>query len=119
MVEPDRPQEQAPIDLRVSAPKTENTRNAPVVDAKDAPEILVDGICGLTVTGAVLRVVLFTERLNCETNTIERVVSARLAMPPESANIIVTAVGQVLQQLVDQSLIPPLAPVVASDASSD
>jgi hypothetical protein len=112
----DQPWKPDPIDLRVSAPRTQNTRNAPVIDDRSAPEVLIDGICGVTVTNTVLRLSLFAERLNAGSNEIERVVIARLAMPAESANIISAAIRQVLEQLVAQGLIPPLQQVLVSDA---
>lgn len=110
------PKARASMEMHVSAHKTEIGQNSPIVEDRSVPEVLVDGICGISVTNAMPRLTLFTQRLNGETGHLERVVTARLAMTPDSANMIATAINEILIQLTDQNLIPPLIPIVKKDA---
>jgi hypothetical protein len=77
----------------------------PIVDNQHAPEIFADGYHGVTINSGVIRLNLFSIRMNPETGELSRTIAARLTMPFPSFVSTYNALTEVLQDLQKEGVV--------------
>jgi len=77
-----------------------NQRAEKIVDRHDAPEIFCDGVLAITFRHDVLRLTLYSDRVDAEdSKTVNRVVVGQLSMPPAGFVELYNQMTAVVQRL--------------------
>ena len=111
MVDASRPSPDPAGAPAVQVFRTDENTNIQIIDPIEVEETLVDGILGVGVVNNLPRIDFFRERTGHGDRITRRVVVARLAMTPESANMLIETLRFVLNRMEQEGIISFRPPV--------
>ena len=88
--------------------KVDANTKVEIIELDEVGEILVDGVLGVSFTNNLPRLNFFAERTSHTDGSVRRVIVARLAMTPETANSVSEALRAILRKMVQEGLMQPL-----------